>query len=131
MTGDEQSSLFNRPPRLQLPPIPTETVDIPAPPALPDPPDQNWLVTVIPVMGIGVMALFYILRAADGNSSLLSAVPLFLLALFTIGGTVLAGRWRRRDYEKRREETAINYIRSLEKKRARLQAANDAQRAIL
>jgi DNA segregation ATPase FtsK/SpoIIIE-like protein len=44
---------------------------------------------------------------------------------------VLAGRWRRRDYEKRREETAINYIRSLEKKRARLQAANDAQRAIL
>ena len=131
MTGDEQSSLFNRPPRLQLPPVPTETVDIPAPPALPDPPDQNWLVTVIPVMGIGVMALFYILRAADGNSSLLSAVPLFLLALFTIGGTVLAGKWRRRDYEKRCEETAINYIRSLEKKRARLQAANDAQRAIL
>jgi len=131
MNGDEQSNLFNRPPRLQLPPIPAETVDIPAPPALPDPPDQNWLVTVIPVLGIGVMALFYILRAADGNSSLLSAVPLFLLALFTIGGTLLAGRWRRRDYEKRREETAINYIRGLEKKRARLQAAHDAQRAIL
>jgi DNA segregation ATPase FtsK/SpoIIIE, S-DNA-T family len=131
MNGDEQSSLFNRPPRLQLPPVPAETVDIPAPPALPDPPDQNWLVTVIPVMGIGVMALFYILRAADGSSSLLSAVPLFLLALFTIGGTLLAGRWRRRDYEKRREEMAINYVRALEKKRARLQAANDAHRAIL
>jgi len=131
MNGDEGSSLFNRPPRLQLPPVPAETVDIPAPPALPDPPDQNWLVAVIPVMGIGVMALFYILRAADGSSNLLSAVPLFLLALFTIGGTLLAGRWRRRDYEKRREEMAMNYLRTLEKKRARLQAANDAHRAIL
>jgi hypothetical protein len=36
MNGDEQSSLFNRPPRLQLPTLPAETVDIPAPPALPN-----------------------------------------------------------------------------------------------
>lgn len=134
MSNDDwsQTANFNRPPRIQFLSLPNEEIDIPAPPHLPEMPDQNWLVSIVPVMGIGVMALFYIIRAAsDNSSSAIFAIPLMVLALFTIGGTIIAHRWRRKDYEKRRWENALNYIRILEKKRARLQAAHNAQIAIL
>jgi S-DNA-T family DNA segregation ATPase FtsK/SpoIIIE len=96
-------------------------------PALPEVPAQNWFVTALPVVGIGVMALFYVLRV----DSILTAIPLLFLALLTIGGTMVAYRWRRKDYERRRAEAVSGYARLLEKKRARLQAAHDAQIAIL
>ncbi len=121
----------DRPARPWNPRLPEDTIDIPAPPAQPRLPEQNWLITTIPVAGIGIMALFYMFRAGDNPNSLLSAVPLLFLALITIGGTILAQRWRRRDYERQRLEVSQQYIRLLEKKRARLQAAYDVQVASL
>lgn len=125
-----QAANFNRPPRIQLPSIPREEIAIPPPPTLPEQRGPGWLISVIPVMGIGVMGLFYLLRAGDSGSALF-AIPLFVLAMFTIGGTVLAFRWRRSDVQKRRDENTIDYIRQLDRKGARLQAAHNAQYAIL
>jgi DNA segregation ATPase FtsK/SpoIIIE, S-DNA-T family len=128
-----QSINFNRPPRIQLPALPTDEVELPAPPTSGDLPDQNILITILPVLGIGVMAIFYVFRAATDNnsSSAFFAVPMLLLAFFTIGGTVLAQRWRRREYQRRRDEQDMNYRRLLERKQVRLQAARDAQIALL
>ena len=124
------TSNFNRPPRIHLPSIPREEVTIPPPPMLPEQRGPGWLISIIPVLGIGVMGLFYLTRAGDGGSALF-AIPLFVLALFTVGGTILAFRWRKRDVQRRRDKNTIDYIRQLDRKRARLQAAHNAQYAIL
>lgn len=125
-----QSGNFNRPPRIHLPTIPREEVTIPPPPILPEQRGPGWLISVIPVLGIGVMGLFYLTRAGDGGSALF-AIPLFVLALFTVGGTILAFRWRKKDTQRRRDKSILDYIRQLDRKRARLQAAHNAQFAIL
>lgn len=134
MATDElaQSANFNRPPRLQLPELDEDEVFLPPPPDLPDTQEQNWLTSIVPVLGIGVMAIFYVFRAGLGEGGgLFFAAPLFILSLFTIAGTVLAQRWRRSDFERRRLDAQISYIRGLAKKQARLQAARDAQIAVL
>ncbi len=89
-----QTTPFNRAPRLQLPPVPESEVEIPAPPRTPDAREPNLLVTLIPVMGIGVMALLYLLRAFDSPNTLFSVIPLLFLAGFTIGGTAPASSSR-------------------------------------
>ncbi len=126
-----QLTHFNRAPRLQLPTVPETVVDIPAPPHTSDLREPNTLVTLIPVMGIGVMALLYVLRAFDSSNTLFSVVPLLFLAGFTIGGTILAQRWRRRDNTRQQQAATLAYIRLLEQKRGQLQAGQDAQIAIL
>ncbi|MCU0513494.1 MAG: AAA family ATPase [Anaerolineae bacterium] len=127
------AATFNRPPRLSPPALPEEAVDLPAPPQPPPLPEQSILITILPVLGIGVMAVFYVLRAAGdtGSSAAFFAVPMMLLAVFTIGGTILAQRWRRREYQKRRAENDLNYLRLLDRKRVRLQAVQDVQLALL
>lgn len=123
---------FNRPPRQPLPVLPPGEIDIPAPPPDAPPPAQNWLIAVIPSLGMGVMALFYVWRSVTvPGSGGLFVLPLFILAGFTIGGTILAQRWRSRDYQRRLIAARLDYIRLLEKKRARLQAAHTAQIALL
>lgn len=126
-----QTTPFNRAPRLQLPPVPESEVEIPAPPRTPDAREPNLLVTLIPVMGIGVMALLYLLRAFDSPNTLFSVIPLLFLAGFTIGGTLLAQRWRRRDSTRQQQQDTLHYLRLLERKRAQLQAGYDAQVALL
>lgn len=119
-------------PRRQRFEFPQGEIQLPSPPEQSQLRDPHWLVSVIPVMGIGVMALFYLLRTTtDSANSALFAVPLLLLALFTVAGTLIAQRWRKRDYERQNSESTLQYIRLLQSKRARLQAAMDAQRAIL
>lgn len=126
------SANFNRPPRIQFPELEAREVNIPAPPVVQDLPEQNLLVGVLPVAGIGMMAIFYVFRSASaGGDSLFFALPMMIMAAFTIGGTVLAQRWRKSDHARRKREAELSYIRVLEKKRVRLQAAHDAQIAIL
>ena len=57
-----QSANFNRPPRIQFPELEAREVNIPAPPTPQDLPEQSVLVSIIPVLGIGMMAIFYVLR---------------------------------------------------------------------
>ena len=54
------SANFNRPPRIQFPELEAREVNIPSPPTAQDLPEQNLLVSVLPVAGIGVMAIFYV-----------------------------------------------------------------------
>lgn len=129
MSNDELFHNFNRPPRLQYPTIPQEDIDIPAPPDLSPMPDQGWLVTMIPMAVIGILAIFYLLGAASGRSN--TGLYFVIISVSALAGTVLAQRWRRKDHERRREETRIQYIRALYKKQVRLQAVHDAQFAIL
>lgn len=127
-----QSANFNRPPRIQFPAMEADEVTIPTPPTTPETTEQNLLSALVPVLGIAVMSIFYVFRAATGGGEGIGfALPMLILGFFTIGGTVLANRMRKNELERRREDAEINYIRLLEKKRARLQAAHDAQLAIL
>lgn len=127
-----QTANFNRPPRIQFPAMEAEEVGIPSPPATPEQQEQNILVALVPVLGIAVMALFYVFRAATGGGEGISfALPMLVLGFFTIGGTVFAQRARRNELDRRKREAELNYIRLLENKRGRLQAARDAQQAIL
>jgi S-DNA-T family DNA segregation ATPase FtsK/SpoIIIE len=129
-TGAEpsQSANFNRPPRIQFPSFENEEVSIPAPPPVQDPPEQNMLLAVLPVLGIGGMAVFFVFRP---GANLFFVIPMVLVAASTIATAVLTQRSQRRDYERRRLENERRYLRLLEQKRARLQAAYDAQLAIL
>lgn len=128
----QEPNAFNRPPRQQFLALSIEPLDIPAPPNEQAPPSQNLWIGVLPVMGIGVMALFYLWRAATvEGSSALFAIPLFVLAVFAIGGTLAANRARTREHFQREQARQLAYLRTLERKRARLQAAHDAQRGIL
>lgn len=131
MAAEDQSLLFNRPPRIQLPDLPEETVEIPAPPANITPPNQSWLVAVIPFAGIGIMALFYALRTSDNSNTLFTAIPLMVLAVLTLAGTVVTRRRQSQQHQRQQDESLLNYIRALESRRVRLQAAYDAQMAIL
>ncbi len=122
---------FNRPPRTQSYDLPIETVELPAPPNLTDYADRQWWLSIIPIAGIGVMAVFYLILSAATNRGALLAIPLLFMALFTTAATVIAGRARKRDQEMRRAENELTYLRLLEKKRTRLQAAREVQQAIL
>lgn len=128
-----QNAKFNRPPRLSLPALPQEPIEIPAPPPPVDLPEQSVWITLLPVLGIAVMAIFYLLRAgADPlSSSAVFAIPMLLLAFFTLGGTIIAHRWRRKNYEKRQIEAELNYQRALARRQAQLHAAREAQQALL
>ncbi len=131
-----QSANFNRPPRIQFPGFENEEVNIPAPPPVQDPPEQNMLLALLPIVGVVGMAVFFVVRPAltgEGASAtnVLFAIPMLLVAASTIATAIIAQRQQRRDYERRRLENDRRYIRLLEQKRARLQAAHDAQLAIL
>lgn len=130
--GQNAVANFNRPPRQHILELPHEEIEIPPPPFAQPPQENNWLIAVIPVLGIGVMSLFYVLRALSGDqNSAWFAIPLFFLAVLTIGGTLFAQNWRRREQQRQQDRNMLNYLRMLEKKRARLQAAHDAQSALL
>jgi DNA segregation ATPase FtsK/SpoIIIE, S-DNA-T family len=131
MSLEEQSILFNRPPRLQLPDLPEETIEIPAPPANPAPLNRSWIVAIIPFAGIGAMALFYAARSSDNSNTLFTALPLVIVAILTLAGTLITQRRQTQQYRRQQDESLLNYIRALENRRVRLQAAYDAQMAIL
>lgn len=127
-----QSANFNRPPRIQFPEMEGDEVSLPSPPTVQEQPDQGLLTAILPVAGIAVMAMFYVFRAATGGGEGLSfAIPMVILGGFTVGSTLFAQRARKREQARRKADAEMNYVRMLEKKRARLQAAHDAQVAIL
>lgn len=118
-------------PRGTLPTLPDLPVEIPAPPPYPDPPDQSLLIAVLPIAVFGVVALLSVIISLGGGSN----SPFFLVTLsmfgVSAGVTVYAQRNRQRGFDARKETIRIGYLRALNYKRARLQAAHDARRALL
>src|SRR6185295_8608541 len=93
--------------------------------------NQSWVVAIIPFAGIGVMALFYAMRSSDNSNTLFTALPLMVVAVLTLVGTVVTRRRQQQETQRQQNESLLNYIRTLENRRVRLQAAYDAQMAIL
>lgn len=124
---------FNRPPRRYLPTLPADEIEIPAPPIFQSIAESNVWLAILPVLGIVVMAGFYVVRGATESSpsSAFFAIPMVFLAVIAIGGAVMALRIRRRDAVRRRDEQKLEYLRLLHQRRVRLQAARDAQAGLL
>lgn len=127
-----QSANFNRPPRIQFPDLKDEEVEIPAPPRTAEFTDTPLYLAALPMVGIGVMSVFYIFRAASGTGdNIFFALPMLLMVFVTIFGTILTQRYRRNEHERRKHQNELDYVRLLESKRVALQASHDAQHAIL
>ena len=71
-------------PRGTLPALPDIPVEIPAPPAYPDPPDQSLLIAVLPIAVFGVVALLSVIISLGGGSN----SPFFLVTLAMFGADV-------------------------------------------
>jgi len=121
---------FNRPPRRRLPSLPDVQIDLPAPPPRPAPPINAWL-AALPLASVGLLGLFTLGRATQDGTGWWLALPFFLLALVSLGGVALAQRWRLVEHERRCIQEDMTYLRLLERKQARLQAAHDAEMALL
>lgn len=128
-TGGQASPLHV--PQKMNPVLPDLTLEIPAPPPDPELSDGGVWLSLLPMLGLGVIAAFYLLRASDSGAGGLSALPLVVLAGLSVVSAVMTTRWRRRDRARRRAQAHSAYLRTLVYKRARLQAAHDAQRGIL
>lgn len=115
--------------RAPVPVLPDIPVEIPAPPAYPDPSEQNLWLTILPSVAIGSIVLLGVVVGGGTASIFVLITPIMLGVL--AGVTVYAQRLRRRSLEERKETIRIGYLRSLNYKRARLQAAHDAYRALL
>jgi len=113
------------------PVLPDLSIEIPSPPPEQDPSDGGIWLSLLPMLGLGVIAVFYLVRASDSGGSIFSALPLMVLAGLSVVSAIFTARWRRRDRARRREQARGSYLRTLMYKRARLQAAHDAQRGIL
>ena len=122
-----QSANFNRPPRIQLPDIERPEVIIPTPPTEREFNDMGLLASILPVMGISVMALFYIIRSATGGGDIFFALPMVFIAIFIILGTLVARNVRQKQHEEQRVRDELRYVRLLAKRQAKLQAANNVQ----
>jgi len=122
---------FNRPPRRRLPSLPDVQIDLPAPPPRPTPPALNAWLAALPLASVGLLGLFTLGRAFQDGTSAWLALPFVLLALLSLGGVALGQRWRLVEHERRCAEDNIAYLRLLERKQARLQAAHDAEMALL
>jgi S-DNA-T family DNA segregation ATPase FtsK/SpoIIIE len=112
-------------------PLPELTIDIPAPPTDQDTADGGVWLSLLPVLGLGAVAAFYLLRSSESGGGLGAALPLVILAGLSVVSAVLTVRWRTHDRQRRRAQQRGAYLRTLVYKRARLQAAHDAQRALL
>ena len=113
------------------PVLPDLSIEIPPPPPEQDSSDGGIWLSLLPMLGLGVIAVFYLVRASDSGGSVFSALPLMVLAGLSVVSAVFTARWRGRDRARRKDQARGAYLRTLLYKRARLQAAHDAQRGIL
>lgn len=113
------------------PVLPDLSIEIPPPPPEQDLSDGGIWLSLLPMLGLGVIAVFYLVRASDSGGGAFSALPLMVLAGLSVFSAIFTARWRNRDRARRKEHARGAYLRTLLYKRARLQAAHDAQRGIL
>lgn len=127
MTDKLSAETLNRPPRLQPTPLVGE-IDIPAPPSEPERQNQNLLLTMLPVLGIGFTGIFYLLfMGSSSGGSALFAIPMLasgglaiLTALITLSYQEVE---RLRGFAMQRRR----YNRTLDRRMERLQAAREVQ----
>ena len=125
---------FNRPPRQQLSFQPLD-IDIPAPPTAVDDSLRSFLITLLPTASFLVMGVFYGLvyavNGSGGISSLLLTVPMIFMGLFTVVTSLMIYGDQKHQQKIRHIKQMRDYHRLLDKKEARLLAAETLQRHIL
>jgi len=128
------SAHFNRPPRIQAEPL-IDSVELPEPPVRTEVPATSQVLALLPALSVGLMALVYLLRpassGADPLSGLLFTLPMVGLGFVSIGVSLYTQRHARRQHTRQEAQNWLEYVRLVEQKRARLQAAADVQRVIL
>jgi DNA segregation ATPase FtsK/SpoIIIE, S-DNA-T family len=115
-------TLFNRVPRVQYPDLSQVELELPNAPERNETSDIHWSIALMPLMGFGTMALFYLSRGNAMNAIL----PLVILAGVSIFSTIMLHRWRGRSAQKQQEQRQRDYERLLTNKEIRLHATQKA-----
>lgn len=116
---------FNRPPRLR-PRWPTETIELPEPPAPPEPGRAEWLSMLLPLAGAGVFAGA---AGLGGGNPLLVALPTGAMALLGLGAGLLGQRGAARRAAATHAERRACFEDQLELGLARLRRLHEQERA--
>lgn len=126
--ADQETILFNRPPRvLRVPP--TEEVEIPGPPPQPSTRAMPPILTiVIPLVSALIYGIFSVLRAGPSGSPWLSA-PILVIALISAGAAFYNYRRMKAAQEEAQQAYEESRRQALERARQRLQRLDAEQRA--
>lgn len=116
---------FNRPPRVR-PRWAAERVELPEPPAPPEPAPTDWAQLVLPLAGAGVFASA---ASLGGGNPLLVGLPSGALALMGIGAALASRRAAARRAAARYAERRAYFEDRLESQRARLRRLYDQERS--
>lgn len=126
---------YNRPPRAQITFRPIE-LEIPAPPVKPEEGVRNFLLSLLPVSSMLVMAvmygLIYGLRSnGAGGAGWIFALPMMLMGLVTVVSSLVLQGEQRHQQKMNAIRHLRDYHRALDKKEARLVAAQQLEINVL
>jgi DNA segregation ATPase FtsK/SpoIIIE, S-DNA-T family len=134
MSDQTQSNRFNRPPRIQVSFTPSE-INIPPPPGKKDETTSNILMMLLPISGIVVMGLFYLLiysgSSRGGSMGWLFALPMLAMGLTTLVATIVVFGEQKHQQKLKHIKQLRDYHRLLDKKESRLLASQELQLEIL
>lgn len=121
---------FNRPPRIQIP-LPTDTVEIPVPPNLPNKPGlSNWLTIVLSFGAIALTIIFVMLISGGSSASLMYLVFLPIM-LVSYVATWFSSRSAKKKYDQDLAQAKEEYEKALRLTEQRLQSLQKSQRQIM
>jgi DNA segregation ATPase FtsK/SpoIIIE, S-DNA-T family len=126
---------FNRPPRQQEAFNPVE-IDIPAPPNEQDEQTRNILLTLLPMTSFLMMGVFYgiiysFAGRGMGGGGLLFTLPMIFMGIFTVAISLVVYGEQKHQMKVKRIKQMRTYHRLLDKKEARLLAAEIIQLHLL
>ncbi|HMQ30079.1 MAG TPA: FtsK/SpoIIIE domain-containing protein [Chloroflexaceae bacterium] len=116
---------FNRPPRVR-PRWPAEAIELPEPPAPPEPARADWVTMLMPLAGAGVFAGA---AGLGGGNPLLVALPMGAMALMGLGAGLLGQRAAARRAAAAYAERRALFEDQLELGFARLRRLHEQERA--
>ena len=119
---------FNRPPRIQKPLLISEVI-IPAPNTIPSKPTINWLITILPILGIGlVIILMSSVSPSRSSSSYFLYLPLLVISAFV---SIISYKQQTKQFEITVNSEKEKYYQLLADKRQHLARLIEDQEELL
>ncbi|WP_431678631.1 type VII secretion protein EccCa [Kitasatospora sp. KL5] len=116
-----------RPPRAYPPPVPDEPVELVAPPELPRAGGEDWMMSLLPLLGMGGSAAFFFSPGAQGPMKIMGVLMVASTAGMAVAQIVKARRGgnagtadERRDYLKYLQQMRRQVRRTAERQRGAL-----------
>ncbi|MEU2626511.1 type VII secretion protein EccCa [Kitasatospora sp. NPDC007106] len=116
-----------RPPRAYPPPVPDEPVELVAPPELPRSGGEDWMMSLLPLLGMGGSAAFFFSPGAQGPMKIMGVLMVASTAGMAVAQIVKARRGgnagtadERRDYLKYLQQMRRQVRRTAERQRGAL-----------